>query len=54
VVMAATTPRQRQVRGDLAGIGDAVEAAGLRRPALLVVGLVVGILPEPELPFTDP
>jgi uroporphyrin-III C-methyltransferase len=54
VVMAATTPRQRQVRGPLAGIGDQAEAAGLRRPALLVVGQVVGVIPEPETSFTDP
>ncbi|HEV3230746.1 MAG TPA: uroporphyrinogen-III C-methyltransferase [Candidatus Dormibacteraeota bacterium] len=41
VVMAATTPGQRQVVAPLAAIAEAAAAAGLEPPALLVVGPVV-------------
>lgn len=54
VVMSATTPRQRQVRSRLDGIDDAAGAAGLRRPALLVVGRVVGVIPDPGDGCTEP
>lgn len=41
VVSHATLPTQRQVVADLASIADAVEAASLPAPALVIVGEVV-------------
>jgi uroporphyrin-III C-methyltransferase len=43
VVMAATTPRQRQVTAQLAQIAEAVGTAQLGAPSILVVGEVVAI-----------
>ncbi|GAC1339596.1 MAG: uroporphyrinogen-III C-methyltransferase [Candidatus Dormibacteria bacterium] len=43
VVMAATTPQQRQVTGTLADIARGAHLAGLSSPALLVVGEVVSL-----------
>lgn len=43
VIMAATTPRQRQVSGSLADIADMAAVAGFGPPALLVVGEVVSL-----------
>lgn len=45
VVMAATTPAQRQVVAPLVGIADAAAAAGLGPPSILVVGQVVALAP---------
>ena len=45
VVQDGTTTAQRTVRAPLAGIVEAVEAAGLRPPAVIVVGAVVDTLP---------
>jgi siroheme synthase len=41
VVSHATLPTQREVIADLATIADAVEAAALPAPALVIVGEVV-------------
>lgn len=46
VIMAATTPRQRQVIGCLGDIARAAAGAGLRAPSLLVVGQVVALSAE--------
>ena len=46
VVMAATTPAQRQVVAPLAGIANAAAAAGLGPPSILVVGQVVALAPD--------
>lgn len=57
VVMAATTPAQRQVAAPLAGIADAAAAAGLGPPSILVVGQVVALapdLPEQLLALANP
>ncbi|MDO8607393.1 MAG: uroporphyrinogen-III C-methyltransferase [Phaeospirillum sp.] len=43
VVCDAATPRQTVVETTLAGVVDAVAAAGLKPPALLVLGAVVGL-----------
>jgi uroporphyrin-III C-methyltransferase len=43
VVMAATTPRQREVFGPLEDLERRVRQAGLESPALLVVGQVVEV-----------
>jgi uroporphyrin-III C-methyltransferase len=43
VVAEATTPRQRVVDTTLAALPEAVAAAGLTPPALLVIGPVVGL-----------
>jgi uroporphyrin-III C-methyltransferase/precorrin-2 dehydrogenase/sirohydrochlorin ferrochelatase len=45
VVQDGTTTAQRTVRAPLAGIAGAVAAAGLRAPAVIVVGPVVQTLP---------
>lgn len=42
-VMHGTLPQQRTVTSTLAGLCDAVEAAGLRSPAAVIVGNVVGL-----------
>lgn len=46
VIMAATTPRQRQVSGSLADIAGRTAGAGFGPPALLVVGEVVSLARE--------
>jgi len=43
VIHRATTPRQRTVTGPLGEIAGIVAAAGLRPPALVVIGGVVGL-----------
>ena len=43
-VRAGTTAGQQTVRSDLASLADAVEAAGLRPPAVVVIGNVVDVL----------
>ncbi len=43
VIMAATTPAQRQVTASLADIADRAAQAGLGSPSLLVVGAVVAL-----------
>jgi len=43
VIRWATTPRQQVVEGTLADIVDRVAAAGLKPPAVIVVGEVVGL-----------
>ncbi len=43
VVRRATWPDQQVVTGTLAGIADRVHRAGLRAPAVVVVGAVVGL-----------
>jgi len=44
VVHRASTPAQRVVRADLAGLAVAVAEAGVGAPAVVVVGAVVGVL----------
>jgi uroporphyrin-III C-methyltransferase/precorrin-2 dehydrogenase/sirohydrochlorin ferrochelatase len=44
VVQEGTTGAQRSLRSTLGEVAEAVAAAGLRPPAVLVVGEVVGIL----------
>ena len=43
VVQQASTPQQREVIATLATLPQAVAAAGLRSPALIVIGNVVGL-----------
>lgn len=43
VIMAATTPRQRQLTGCLGEIAEVAAAAGLGPPSVLVVGEVVSL-----------
>lgn len=43
VLSNATTLRQKTCSGELSGLADAVEAAGLKSPALIVVGKVAGL-----------
>jgi uroporphyrin-III C-methyltransferase len=43
VVMAATTPHQRQATGALGGIAEIARRAGLGPPSILVVGEVVSL-----------
>ena len=45
-VQWATTARQRSVRATVADLADAVEAAGLGAPAVVVIGEVVSLAPE--------
>lgn len=45
-VQWATTGRQRSVRATVATLADAVEAAGLGAPAVVVIGQVVSLAPE--------
>ena len=47
VVQEGTTTAQRVVRGTLATIADDAAAAGIRAPAIVVVGDVVNVLPHP-------
>ncbi len=42
-VSAATTPAERRLRADLAGVGGAVRRAGLAGPVLFIVGEVVAL-----------
>jgi uroporphyrin-III C-methyltransferase/precorrin-2 dehydrogenase/sirohydrochlorin ferrochelatase len=44
VVHRATLPEQRMVRAPLSGIAAAAEAAGIRAPAVVVIGPVVDVL----------
>ncbi len=46
VVRWGTTPAQRSLAGTLADLPELVEAAGIRPPAITVVGGVVGLRPE--------
>jgi uroporphyrin-III C-methyltransferase/precorrin-2 dehydrogenase/sirohydrochlorin ferrochelatase len=46
VVHRASLPGQRIARAPLAGIAAASAAAGLAAPAIVVIGEVVGVLPE--------
>lgn len=45
-VQWATTARQRSVRATVSTLADAVEAAGLGAPAVVVIGRVVELAPE--------
>ena len=45
-VQWATTARQRTVRATVATLADAVEAAGLGAPAVVIIGSVVNLAPE--------
>ncbi|HEY1378932.1 MAG TPA: uroporphyrinogen-III C-methyltransferase [Gemmataceae bacterium] len=45
VVATAGTGDQRRVTGTLAGLADAVRAAGLSAPAVIVIGPAVGLAP---------
>lgn len=45
VVENGTTPLHRSVRGTLSDIGGAVEAAGVRPPANIIIGAVSGLPP---------
>lgn len=46
VIQSGTTPQQKTVVGTLETISTAVEKAGLKAPATVVVGKVVGLMPE--------
>lgn len=46
-VRAGTTAGQQTVRSDLGGLADAVARAGMRPPAVVVIGTVVDALPPP-------
>lgn len=59
VVQEATTPSQRHVTADLSGIAGAVRSAGIKAPALLVVGQVASLAPQldgtrPSVPPKEP
>jgi uroporphyrin-III C-methyltransferase len=45
VIHAATTPRQCGVHATLASLPGAVRAAGIRAPALIMIGDVVSLDP---------
>ena len=47
VIQEGTTGRQRVVRGTLGSIAADAASAGLRAPAIVVIGDVVGVLPAP-------
>jgi uroporphyrin-III C-methyltransferase/precorrin-2 dehydrogenase/sirohydrochlorin ferrochelatase len=49
-VRAGTTPRQQTVRSDLATIAGAVARAGLRPPAVVVIGAVADITGQTDVP----
>jgi len=49
-VRAGTTPDQQTVRSDLATIAGAVARAGLRPPAVVVIGQVADIAGQTEVP----
>jgi uroporphyrinogen III methyltransferase / synthase len=46
VVATAGTGDQRRINSTLAGLADAVRAAGLTPPALILIGPAVGFMPE--------
>ena len=46
VIASATTPEERVVVSDLGRIADAVHSAGIRPPALIVVGAIVALREE--------
>jgi siroheme synthase len=46
VIASATTPAERIVVADLGSIAARVEAEGIRAPALIVVGAIVGLRDE--------
>jgi len=46
VIQRGTVPGQRTITGDLSNISEKVKAAGLRPPAIIVVGDVVGLREE--------
>jgi uroporphyrin-III C-methyltransferase/precorrin-2 dehydrogenase/sirohydrochlorin ferrochelatase len=45
-VRAGTTGAQQTVRAELSSLADAVQRAGLRPPAVIVIGDVVDVLPR--------
>ena len=45
-VQWATTGRQRSIDAPLSGLAEAVEAAGLKAPALLVIGATAALRPR--------
>ncbi len=47
-VQEGTTPHQRVVSATLGGIADAVAGAGIRPPAIIVIGAVAGLLAPRE------
>ncbi len=49
VIQEGTTATQRVLRGTLAGIATEVRQAGLRPPAVIVIGAVVPLIPPPQL-----
>ncbi|MGQ0630641.1 MAG: uroporphyrinogen-III C-methyltransferase [Sporichthyaceae bacterium] len=50
VVQEGTTGTQRSLRSTLGGVGDAVVAAGIRPPAVVVIGAVVAVGDGAALP----
>ncbi|MBM4221359.1 MAG: uroporphyrinogen-III C-methyltransferase, partial [Gammaproteobacteria bacterium] len=48
VVIAGTLPEQRVIKGTLADIASRCAEAGMASPALLYVGEVVGLAPQPD------
>ncbi|MCH9669546.1 MAG: cobalt-precorrin-4/precorrin-4 C(11)-methyltransferase [Actinomycetia bacterium] len=48
VVYRASQPQEQILRGTVAGIADVVEAAGLRRAAVIMVGRALAGQPDPE------
>ncbi|MGP4055211.1 cobalt-precorrin-4/precorrin-4 C(11)-methyltransferase [Mycobacterium sp. 4D054] len=48
VVYRASQPRERVLRGTVADIADAVEEAGLRQAAVILVGRALAGRPDPE------
>ena len=48
VVYRASQPQERVLRGTVADIADAVEAAGLRQAAVILVGRALAGRPDPE------
>ncbi|BBX19126.1 precorrin-4 C(11)-methyltransferase [Mycolicibacterium duvalii] len=48
VVYRASQPREVILRGTVAGIADAVESAGLRQAAVILVGRALAGRPDPE------
>jgi len=59
VIQEATTPSQRHVAADLRHIADVVRTAGIKAPALFVVGQVASLAPQldgarPSVPPKEP
>ncbi|MGB7504321.1 MAG: precorrin-4 C(11)-methyltransferase, partial [Mycobacterium sp.] len=48
VVYRASQPQEQVLRGTVASIADAVEAAGLRQAAVILVGRALAGKPDPE------